>query len=795
MGKENTQKNKSAAPAETPGFSKALPFLAVRPLVGVAACYGLGLFIGSRLFLSPYMVWALGAAALLTLLCKVFGKKIRYPLLACCLALGVLLGALAFHPNRPPEGTYAVSGTVAGTLRLREDGQVACTLRDVTLNGEPVNAKGYWTYYLREGEESPAFGNGDSVSFLGRLYHPSGQENPHGFDFDKYLLQQGITFGLYGSDNLASTSRTGFHISDLAYDLRASLTDTFIRLMGERNGAIAATMVLGAKEGMPQDIREDFRRTGIAHILAISGLHVGILAGIFLWLLKKLGLGAKGRLAAMTILLGLYCWLVGGSPSVLRASILCITLLASKTAARQYDGASALSFAFFLILLARPADLFSAGFQLSFGAVAGILLLRDPLSALVDKAFRKRKKRPGKIHLYLRDLFCVGLAAQLGVALPMALWYQEFALMGLLLNLVVIPYVGLMLPLYLVTLLLSPLGFLGQWAGWAASLMTDMLIWFAGITAKVPGMVLLVPAPRWPVALGGAALLVLSSRYTLWRGRRRLMAMGLTVLLCLPLQLFTANRDVRYIQLSLGQEDSAILEDGFFTAVIDVGTSGQEAAAYLRGEGRAIDALLLTHLHLDHVGGVETLLSEGIVIRTAYVPFGAETALADTQGLDQLALLREAGVPIVYVGAGDVITTPRAALHILWPYADKVRPGQDANHYSMVLALESQGTVLLSTGDGTSSYEEYAALSADILKVAHHGSRNSTSAAYLNLVEPSLALISCASGGALPSAHTLDRLDSAGVPYLRTDVYGAITVVFREEGFTVTPFRKDIPLP
>ena len=311
------------------------------------------------------------------------------------------------------------------------------------------------------------------------------------------------------------------------------------------------------------------------------------------------------------------------------------------------------------------------------------------------------------------------------------------------------------------------------------------------LAADVPGMALKVPSPVWPAAVGGIAFLLLLSPYVLLRGKRRLLPLAAAAILAVGGSAALQNRDVRYIQLSVGDADAAVLEDGAYTAVIDVGETGAEVADYLRGEGRSVDALILTHLHLDHAGGLARLMEEQIGIRCVYIPEGAETAQPDAEGLMQLAMIQKAGIPVKTLRAGDKLTSPRTAMTVLWPRAGEVRPGQNANHSSLVAYLELENASVLTAGDITGEYEMYAAAKADVLKVPHHGSANSTSQDYLAAVDPQMALISCSGLGALPSSKTLERLNSQNIPLYRTDLSGAVTLLVKGGRLYVRPYGKE----
>jgi competence protein ComEC len=747
-----------------------------------------------------HWLWAAGlfAACILSLFWFLSGRKTVLGILPAFFFLGLVLASLSANPIRPPEGNRAFTGTVDGRVRYKEGGQVACTLSNVTIDGMGFAGSMYWSFYLKDGEAAPILANGNHVSFSGKLYYPGGLQNPHGFDFDLYLKQKNISACLYGQNGLVITPPQSVWDGSISYRLRAGLTQALYKTMGEK-AILASVMLLGADDPLPEEAREDFRITGTAHILSISGLHVAYLAAMAVWLLKLFGVRPRIRFFTVAAFLAVYSWLVGMSAPVVRSSLMFLAYLGAKLLGRANDPLTSISSVFLAVLLVKPLDLLSPSFQLSFGAVTAMLVLGEPLLKWQNKLFHgKRKRVQGHIRPFLHQqwqsikaLPALGLTAQIGVALPLAAWYNEISLLGIFVNLLVIPYVAVLMLAFLMALVLSPFGFIGQAMGTVAGWLTDVLLNTVRLAADIPGMAVRVPSPTWPVILGTLVFLILLSPYVLTRGRRRLLLLAAAAVFTIGGGLAFANRNVRYIQLSVGDADSAILEDGAYTAVIDTGETGTEAADYLRGEGRSIDALILSHLHMDHAGGLKHLLEEGINIRSVYIPEGAETATPDAEGLLQLAFLREKGIPVITLHDGDKLTSPRTGFTVLWPQSGAVRPNQDANQSSLVARLQMEGVSLLTTGDITGEYEMYAAAKTDILKVPHHGSANSTGNDFLAEVSPQMALLSCSGLIIPPSPKTLDRLKEEKIPLYRTDQSGAVTLLIKGSQFSVHPFLKE----
>lgn len=695
-----------------------------------------------------------------------------FAVMAAVLSLGCLVGYTAYHPSLPAEGGYAVSGVVAEEIRQREDGQVSTLLRDVSLDGQPLDSGAYWSFYLDEGETLPAgLVPGCRVTLTAELYHPQGASNPGGFDFREYLLQKGCTIGLYGCESL--TTAASFHPLGLAAGLRYRLTWRLCQVMGESAGSYAATMLLASQDVLPQEEREAFVRLGIAHILSVSGFHVGILGGLLQRLLRTLRLSRKGQLGWTSFVLALYCLLTGLNAPVIRATLLFLLYELGAVKHRQRSALHLLCAAFLVQLLASPVQLTSLSFQLTYGAVLGLTLVTPWLKSLWSP------RRWGRVWTAL----CASLGAQIGILLPELYWFQELPLLGVWVNMAVISLATVIISLCWVVLLLLPLPPLAAAMGWLTGRLMDGMLLGVKAAGALPGIMLWVRQANVLTAAAWALLLLCMSWW--WpRPRRWPGVLAALAALCLSVYPWP-DMASRYMQFSVGEADAALLQDDGYAMAIDTGKDGQALASYLHQRRISLDALVLTHLHADHAGGISALLDSGIPIRTCYVPYGAQAALVDESALAALEALKATGTEIITLSRGDVLALPHGSITVLWPENARVRPGQDANASSLALLANVRGATLLLTGDLTGTYEMYAAAPADVLKVAHHGSAGSTSQAFLETVAPQLLLLSCGTE-ARSAAMDSRRLN---LPMASTYRDGCITLTFLDSGFTVESMR------
>ena len=689
------------------------------------------------------------------------------------LGIGAILGWYAYHPTLPAEGVYTVQATVAEEVHLREDGQVQTLLTNVTLNGQRAR-DAYWTFYVDEGEAPPEWlVPGARLSMAAELYHPRGLETPGGFSFQEYLLQRGVALGLYGAYRL--TPAEGVTLQGRLAALRHSLSMQLMDVMGADAGAWASAMLLGTRDFIPEDERAAFQELGIAHILSISGFHVGVLAMLLQLMLHPLPEGSWLRFLAKATVFLAYCILIGGSAPVVRAVLLCLWQKFAMLRCRQRLPLHLLSVTALMQLLLNPTQITSPSFQLTYGAILGLVLITPRLTK------RRTFASPGAQRLW--QGFCAALAAQLGVLLPQLYWFGKLPLMSILFNMGLIPLFTLLIYLYWLTLLALPVPGLRELLGALSAWATEHILALVRLLASGNLSALWTRQPDALTFAGWVLLLAATSSLLprkLERHRRKLLLTGalLIALLLVPLP----QRDTAYLQFSVGNADAALLQDKDVTVVIDTGEDGRTIASYLHQRRQKVELLIITHLHVDHGGGIRALLDQGIPVEVCCLPWDAEAPMIDEEVLPLLDELRQTGTEIRYLCRGDVIDLPSGQLTVLWPLRDRVSALHDANDVGLVLQAEIAGVTMLLTGDLSSSYTPYIAQPADVLKAPHHGSKAANTADFIASVSPQLILQS----NRLESRE-LHMAELAGdIPRYATEEHGAITIRFLGDGeFTV----------
>ncbi len=766
----------------------------------VALSFVSSIWLASRLTIGAWPWLLLAAAAVLGVGLRLMRRGLLPAVLLAVFAAGLLWTQGWLAPQTPAPATYAVQGVVCGAPDTAEDNRVSFRLTRVRLNGAPAGDAHCVCFWYGD-DAPPALFDGADVRFSARVYMPSGKDNEYDFDFRLWLLADGVSYGLTGVKELTVLNdAASAPWVDIGGRLRELFRARLERVMGP-DARVAAALLLGEKDSMATDERTAFEALGVAHVMAVSGLHVGLLAGLLIGLMGRLRVSRRWQLPILAAFLAFYCLVTGFSPASVRAAVMALLTVGARALARQIDPLTLLSAALIAVLAINPLQLFTASFVLSFAAMGGILLITPRAQALLIRRSYKRRRKPRtpreRLRRRLRALYenlagilAVSVGAQAGVYFPVAANFHRAPLYGLLFNLLILPLVGALVPLYAVTLALAGVPGLGAALGFAARLGSELLLWLTRLGASLPFASVRVPTYPALIVLAAAGCLWAVSPFVRARWRRRIPAMLLACAVAVLGVSLSAPDDLRYHQFSVGQGDAALLIDGPYAVAIDTGPYGSELADRLLAEGRDLDALILTHLHIDHVQGVAELLEQGIRIGRVYLPEGAESQRVDSTCLALLNELRASGVPVTELAAGDRLRYNRAVIDALWPEPGRARSGMDANARPLALMIDLGGARILSASDLTDGLDALIAQPCDVLKVAHHGSAEATSDALLALARPSAAIVTCSSASrTLPSADTLARLAAHGAQVYRTDETGELTLTVSDGTLRIHTYK------
>ena len=560
------------------------------------------------------------------------------------------------------------------------------------------------------------------------------------------------------------------------------------RLMG-RHAPLAHALLLGRRETLDPGLRDRFARAGLVHLLAISGTHVGLIGGVFL-LLGTLARIGRRRVAWITIVLvALYLATIGAPPSAVRAGIMLSLALVARTLQRPSAPLAIVAAAALAILAVQPMAVLDVGFQLSFAGALGILLLRKPVLRLVPA--RVLRTRAGR---WTADALAVSLAAFAVTAPPVAWHFGVVSPVSIAASVPAVPVTGFALVGIGAAAAVEPVWpALARLLADGAGAGLDLLDGIVSVALRVPGGHAAVPRPLWWAwgAAGLVLLLALDAGAKLRAPVRRAAAAmaACAAWLLLPLAGTAGSGELEIAFLDVGQGDAVALrtpagrwvlvDAGVRDASWDAGERRVLPFLHARG-ARRLEALVLTHPHADHIGGAAAVmraLPVGRLIEPG-VPTGSSIYL------ETLETAEARGVPWSAAREDRKLHLDGVELQFLWPAPDVLDALADANDISAVILVRYGAFSALLTGDAPAWVEERlaarhgGALRADVLKAGHHGSRTSTSERFLEVVEPSLVVVSAAARNRYghPHREVVERVQARGIEIARTDRDGTVRV-------------------
>ena len=488
--------------------------------------------------------------------------------------------------------------------------------------------------------------------------------------------------------------------------------------------------------------------------------------------------GEKAGQLASAVLLA-YAFLTGGNAPAVRAVLLWALVCWGRIRHKRVLMLHVLCASAMIQLMFAPVQLFSASFQMTYGVMAAIC----GITAQTAPNAQKKRGWKGK----MLSLLSVSAAAQFGVLLPELYWFGRVPLLGIAVNVLLVAGMNVLLLLDWVTLLLTPIPWLAALPGAATRAVSEGFLRLVNALGRFAPTLWTRQPDAW-VVLGWllvfAALLPFGKSRNRWQNRKkRLPMLAAGAVLMATILLPAPFSGTEYMQLDVGDADAAVLRQEKHVLVVDAGEYGGDLASYLRAEHLPVDLLVLTHLHSDHAGGVRELLDEGIPIRRCVMPSGALAADFDEEVLPLLARMEENGTVIETVCRGDILQWAEGKLTVLFP--PEGFSASNANDGSMALLVEAEGVKLLLTGDLSARYGQYAAVSADVVKAAHHGSKNGTTQAFLDESAPTAVLVSTKRENA---ADYLRGITDADV--YSTLESGAIIIRMADGHFTIEQFEE-----
>lgn len=698
--------------------------------------------------------------------------------------------------------------------------------------------------------EAAAWRRGDLAALRGTLRAPLAATNFDGFNYRSYIRRHYVHWTLHvkgGEHAMLQRSSGGWSVPGMLskVDLvRSALAAKLDDLYAEPYAGLMQGLVIGLRDGLDPEVYREFSQIGLSHILAISGLHVGLFVGSALWGLGKLPLTRERRLTAAMALVPFYIVITGASPSVVRAGAMAIIALFLAKKRKLRDGLHVLAFVALLMLAWHPYYLHDVSFQLSFAVTAGLIIGVPKISRLLP--IRNRM---------LNASAAVTITAQL-VSFPLTIYYfNGFSLLSFPANFALVPVFSLLvLPLGSTSLLLS---FLVPAAGrafaWAATQLSALSFRTMELLNGLDGAYTIwASPPLWWIAAyyaAGFGLLhglstrramhaveegtttapppPIASDYTFAAAPLVVCSFVLGGLLLYAYMPDAGDNRGTVSFLDVGQGDSILIRtpegkrlliDGGGTLSFmkkgdewrlrqdpyEVGEDMLVPLLKRRGVQR-LDAVFVTHADTDHLGGLQAVVESIPVARVVFNGTVKPTAGAERW----FSAVLQRGIPMYAAREGDEWRIDaHTTIRVLYPERSEggnVRFDMEQNEASLVFLLTMLDRSFLFTGDIGSSEEERilsmekAAATVvwpkiDVLKIAHHGSKTSSSRNWLAFWNPAAAVISVGRGNHYGHPHptVTESLDRLGIPTLRTDSHGEIQFEIREGHWRVrTKLRQE----
>jgi competence protein ComEC len=751
--------------------------------------------------------------------------------------LGIFSIQLYLHPQHPISHLIHFTGLERMSLegivdrppeRSRGRTQLLLRSQKVIFPNRPISVNGFALIFLKE--EDPSLRAGDRLRLLCKLYSPRGFHNPGVFSYERHLAFQriytiGFSSGEKGLVKLGRGFKNPFLLRMESW--RDHIRDFLGKEANPLSSSIFKALVLGEQGDIPEEVKEQFIVTGIAHLLAISGDHLGIVAllsfSLLIWILKRsefllLTLDVKKWAAALTLpCLLLYTFIAGGGISVIRATIMVITFFLSILFNRERNLLHTLVLAAFLILIVSPPSLFDVSFQLSFLAVLSILyLVPRILRELKQEGIILLSKTSWKKNIlkYILLSLLVTSVAILGTAPFVALHFNRFSLIGFFTNLLIVPWVGF---------LIVPLGLIASFFSFffypLATLLIQINDFITLILLKVVAFFASIPYASFFVSTPTIFefilfYLLLFLVVHLQKGKKiRYLFVGLCLLFTLDLACWNLKdllqKDLKVTFIDVGQGDSILVEfprgkkmlidgGGLYEDRFDIGKN--VIAPFLwKKKIRRIDTLVLTHPDPDHLKGLNFIASQFSIdqfwdngFQTDSEPYLQLRKILREKKINTQSLHEVSPLQIISGVEISVLNPP------VWNATQrKVQSLRDMNNSSLVLKLQFKNVSVLLAGDIGKEAEERILrkdypLRSDILKIPHHGSSSSSTPLFLERVKPTYAILSVGERniGRLPHPEVLKRYLQLGSKILRTDKHGAITMITDGENIKVNTYLE-----
>lgn len=645
-------------------------------------------------------------------------------------------------------------------------------------------------------DKRPELKAGDRVLMYGKLSEPFEERNPGEFNYKKYLYLHNIykTFTITGYDNIEIINRDnlGFLFQKVIYPSRKFASDNIDEYIGGDEGAFLKGLVTGERADISKKLKEDFVKVGVMHIIAVSGLNVAYIILALTLILSLFRIPKIPKVTFTITILIYYCFFTGAPASIIRATVMGSLVLISGVMQRKTNFYNIIGISVLIILVYDSKQLFDPGFILSFTAVLSMVIFYEKLDEIFLQKILNSKIKFNKAIYFIFSIIFVSFAAQIGTLPITSYYFEKISFISLVTNAIVVPLSNFALALGFFQVIVATFSdFLSSVIAEVNLYLLKFQLFVIDYFAKFEFGYTNFYKFNTLNTIGYFIILFLIFNLKKVKLKLRIILLLLTIAFLIVLNLDYRN-NLRITFLYVGEGDCTLIEtpDGS-NILIDCGNQGynynssENIVSFLKRRNiNQIDLLILTHLHYDHIGGIEYILNNFKIKKIIDNRTKTNNPLISKMN----KLIEENKIPKYKFIGGDYIEG-FGNLRLFFlnpPKADTLYTNEHTKSIVIKLKYEDTEVLLLSDlnfeGENiiTNTYGNF--LKSDILKVSHHGSKNASSIPFLLKCQPKYSVISCGKDNIFghPSELVLSKLELLGSKILRTDKDGA--VIFESDG-------------
>lgn len=753
-----------------------------RPLLIVTISYILGIIIGVYFKQSILFILLTGITG--SAFWKIIKKK-KIVIIAICIVPCFLSCQQTNNLNNKYNKMYkldneniAITGTVCSQIK-ETDYKYSVNIK--------LENKLKLTVYIDKKENVSKLEYGNKISVTGTYKKPTEKRNYKGYDYMKYLKTKKICGSLMvdGEVKLVKTKKIN-PIFTIINKLSLIFKQNLKKLLPEQEAELEQGILLGDTSDIESDIKDDFRECNLSHMLAVSGAHLSYLVLGINTVLSKKAFGIRRRKILSIIFILIFMVIVNMSPSVVRAGISTIIAIFATLIYRKQDTYTTISIALLLTLLNNPFAIFDVGLQLSYLATLSIIIF---YSKFTQKQFNNKVKK------YLYESAMLTLSANI-LILPITIYeFNTIPINSIISNLLAGPLLGICIILGMFTVIISTVCFpVSKLIAFPLQIILKILIKIIELISKIPFGNYTVKTPWFIVVFLTYAIIAALIHNK--KGITKILTM-VTLIIFIVMQVcafINIDGKLKIYFIDVGQGDSMlvktvkgknILIDGGGSKDPDYDIGEKILVTYLLDRRiKTLDYVIISHFDEDHATGVAQILGKIDV-----------SSIILTRQLEEndiyrhiLSIAKEKKIKLIYVKEGDVLKIGGIKISIIHP-ENKLMINNPMNNNSIVCKVEYNSFSMLLTGDIEMEAEELILrkninLKADVLKVAHHGSKTSTTGEFLKAINPKVALIGVGKNNNFghPSNEVIQRLKENGTRIYRTDENGEISITVNKKG-------------